>query len=171
MQITVPGIKAFLGNMAKQTGGKNKTGATSAPAEPPAQAQPASQSAQRFPRGLPVIGRLPVARQFQVLLALLGVFLLLAAIIVFVNYRETSQNTAYISTATEMQMLSQRIANSAQQAVQGSPVAFDQLQGGRDQFIANLDLLTKGGNKLGVSVSPSMLTSCQNDRALSCSSA
>ncbi len=155
MQITVPGIKAFLGNMAKQTGGKNKTGATSAPAEPPAQAQPASQSAQRFPRGLPVIGRLPVARQFQVLLALLGVFLLLAAIIVFVNYRETSQNTAYISTATEMQMLSQRIANSAQQAVQGSPVAFDQLQGGRDQFIANLDLLTKGGNKLGVSVSPS----------------
>jgi len=154
MQITVPDIKAFLGKAANKVGAKNKADAMPAPAAP-ALAQPAPSPAQQLSRGLPVIGRWPVARQFQVLLGLLGVFLLLAAIFMFINYRETSQNTAYISTATEMQMLSQRIANSAQQAVQGSVVAFDQLHQGRDQFIANLGLLVKGGKKLGVSVPPS----------------
>ena len=151
MQITVPDIKAFLGKKL----GKVKTDSASASGSA-AVAAPASQPApQRIGGGLPIIGRWPVARQFQVLLAALGVFLLLAAIAVLITYREASKNTVYISTATEMQMLSQRIANSAQQAAQGSALAFDQLQKGRDQFIANLGLLTKGGDKFGVSVPPS----------------
>lgn len=151
MQITVPDIKAFLGKTAKAVGTKNKTGSAPATTQIRSALQPARQSS----RGLPIIGRWPVARQFQVLLALLGVFLLLAAIFVFVNNRETTQNAAYISTATEMQMLSQRIANSAQQAAQGRDAAFDHLQQGRDQFIANLGLLIKGGKKLGASIPPS----------------
>jgi len=153
MQITVPDIKAFLGITASKARAIKKAGAIPAPA--PAQVQPASQPVQRLPRGLPAIGRLPVARQFQVLLALLGVFLLAATIFVVINNRETTQNSAYTSTATEMQMLSQRIANSAQQAAQGSVIAFNQLQQGRDQFVANLNLLAKGGEKFGVSVAPS----------------
>ena len=153
MQITVPDIKAFLGISASKAGAIKKAGVT--PATVPAQAQPAPQSVQRLPRGLPVIGRWPVARQFQILLALLGVFLLAAMIFVFINNQEAAQNAAYTSTATEMQMLSQRIANSAQQAAQGSATAFNQLQQGRAQFVANLKLLAKGGEKFGVSVPPS----------------
>ena len=153
MQITVPDIKTFLGIKAGKAGTIKKAVATPAPV--PAQSQPAPQSVQRLPRGLPVIGRWPVARQFQILLALLAVFLLAAMIFVFINNREAAQNATYTSTATEMQMLSQRIANSAQQAAQGSPVAFNQLQQGRTQFVANLKLLAKGGEKFGVSVPPS----------------
>jgi twitching motility protein PilJ len=54
-----------------------------------------------------------------------------------------------------MQMLSQRIANSAQQAVQGSAPAFAQLAQSRDQFVANLQLLMQGGTKHGLTVNPS----------------
>ncbi len=145
MQITVPAIKAILG---KKTDSAPAGAANAAPASLPTQ--------KRIGGGLPVIGHWTVARQFQVLLATLGVFLLLAAITVVVIYREASKNTVYISTATEMQMLSQRIANSAQQATQGSATAFDQLQKSRDQFIESLSLLTKGGDKFGVSVPPSV---------------
>ncbi len=119
----------------------------------PDQAQTAGE--QERPRGLPVIGRLPVTQQFRVLLALLGAFLLGAALLATLQNREAAQNAVYISTATEMQMLSQRIANSAQQAAQGIPVAFKQLQESRDRFKANLKLLTSGGEKDNVDVAPS----------------
>jgi twitching motility protein PilJ len=54
-----------------------------------------------------------------------------------------------------MQMLSQRMANSAQQAAQGVPSAFPQLRESRDQFIADLRLLQDGGERNGVAVSSS----------------
>ncbi len=150
MQITVANIKAFLGR------GKDTAKTKSKPAEtPPAPAQPSPQLAQKPLRGLPIIGRWSVTRQFQVLIGLMGVFLLAAAVIVYVNYRQALQNSTYVSTATEIQMLSQRIANSTQQATQGNPVGFTRLEESREQFITNLDLMTNGGEKLGVSVPPS----------------
>jgi twitching motility protein PilJ len=85
-------------------------------------------------------------------------FLMLAATCVYFNFRQVTQNTQYLATATEMQMLSQRIANSAQQAVQGSTPAFGQLRQSQDQFVENLQLLTKGGPRLGVSVAASPRT-------------
>jgi twitching motility protein PilJ len=103
-------------------------------------------------RPLPLIHHLPVARQMHILLIVLTALLGLAALTAFVYNRGTSHAAVYISTATEMQMLSQRIANSAQQAAQGAPAAFDQLQRSRDQFNADLQLLAAGGEKLGVSV-------------------
>jgi twitching motility protein PilJ len=83
---------------------------------------------------------------------------MLAATCVYFNFRQVTQNTQYLATATEMQMLSQRIANSAQQAVQGSTPAFGQLRQSQDQFVENLQLLTKGGPRLGVSVAASPQT-------------
>ena len=85
-------------------------------------------------------------------------FLLLAAACVYFNFRQVTQSTQYLATATEMQMLSQRIANSAQQAVQGSTPAFGQLRRSQDQFVENLQLLTKGGPRLGVTVAASSQT-------------
>ena len=106
-------------------------------------------------RSLPVIGQWPVARQFQMLLALLAGLLLMAALLVALHNREAAQTAVYVSTATEMQMLSQRMANSAQQAAQGVPSAFPQLRESRDQFIADLRLLQDGGERNGVAVSSS----------------
>ena len=105
--------------------------------------------------GLPLIGHWPVTRQFRVLLAILAVFLLTAALLATLQNREAAQTAVYVSTATEMQMLSQRIANSAQQAVQGIPVAFAQLKESRDRFNGNLKLLAQGGEKNNVVVDPS----------------
>jgi len=106
-------------------------------------------------RSLPLIGQWPVARQFQMLLALLAGLLLTAALLVTLHNREAAQKTVYVSTATEMQMLSQRMANSAQQAAQGVPSAFPQLRESRDQFTADLRLLQDGGERNGVSVASS----------------
>lgn len=106
-------------------------------------------------RSLPVIGQWPVARQFQLLLAMLAGLLLAAALLVTLHNREAAQSAAYVSTATEMQMLSQRMANSAQQAAQGVPSSFAQLRDSRDQFITDLRLLQEGGERNGVNVAPS----------------
>jgi twitching motility protein PilJ len=116
--------------------------------EPPARAKARAS-------GLPLIGGYSVGTQLQILIGLLIFFLLVAAACVYFNVRLVAQNALYSSTATEMQMLSQRIANSAQQAVQGSATAFSQLGQSRDQFVENLKLLTKGGTKVSVTVAPS----------------
>jgi twitching motility protein PilJ len=118
--------------------------------------EPAAKVAVAAPSGdLPLIGHLGTARRLQIVIGLLVLFLVAAAVCVYVSYRLTSQFTVYQSTATEMQMLSQRIANSAQQAAQGSAAAFPQLKQGQDQFFADLRLLLLGGERFGVSVPPS----------------
>ncbi len=114
--------------------------------------QPATETNAR---SLPVIGQWPVARQFQLLLALLAGLLLAAVVMISLHNREAAQSAAYISTATEMQMLSQRMANSAQQAAQGVPSSFAQLRDSRDLFATDLKLLQEGGERNGVTVSPS----------------
>ncbi|MGE5465551.1 MAG: methyl-accepting chemotaxis protein [Methanocella sp.] len=151
MNISIPTIKlklpAFLKRARKET-----TASTAA-------AAPASAAGLKWSafadRPLPFIGRWPVAKQFKTLIAMVLIFPTLATIVVFVDIRKAAQTAVYVSTATEMQMLSQRIANAAQQAVRGTPLAFTQLQQSRDRFIGNLELLSKGGEKLGVSVPPS----------------
>ncbi len=121
-------------------------------------AAPAASSGaagMKLPGNLPLIGHLPVAQQLRVLLIVLGVSLLTATALVFLQSREAARTTIYISTSTEMQMLSQRIANAVQQAAQGVPSSFPQLKQSREQFIANLNLLENGGAKLGVEVQAS----------------
>ena len=105
--------------------------------------------------GVPLIGLRAVSKQVPVLIGLVSFFLVVSAVCVYFNFRQSAQNTQYLSTATEMQMLSQRIANSAQQAVQGSTSAFSQLGRSQDQFVENLQLLTRGGARLGVTVAAS----------------
>jgi twitching motility protein PilJ len=98
---------------------------------------------------------LSTPRQLQILIALLVLFLAIAAGSVYVGNRLAAQAAAYQATATEMQMLSQRMANSAQQAAQGSVEAFRQLKQGQDRFVGDLRLLLLGGGRSGVDVPPS----------------
>ncbi|OGA07775.1 MAG: chemotaxis protein [Betaproteobacteria bacterium RIFCSPLOWO2_12_FULL_65_110] len=94
---------------------------------------------------LPVIGRLPVARQLQVLLLFLGFFVAIAGFVIFVDYRAAKHGTIYLSTAGRMGMLSQRISKATQAGLSGSAAGFGQLKQSRDQFAQALGLLTQGG--------------------------
>ena len=79
----------------------------------------------RQPTRLPLVGHLPIVRQFQILAALLVAFIVLALLALFFNSRVSSQAVASATTATEMQMLSQRLARGTALAVQGSAPAFE----------------------------------------------
>jgi twitching motility protein PilJ len=84
-----------------------------------------SSPEMRQPGRLWLIGHLPIVRQFQVLGILLVVFILLALVMLFFNTRVSTQATASGTTATEMQMLSQRLARGTSLAVQGNVPAFE----------------------------------------------
>ena len=100
---------------------------------------------------LPVIGNLPVVKQFQVLLTLLIAFALLALLMLYLDQRATSQAAAASATATEMQMLSQRLARGAALASQGQKQAFATVEESRQRFGADLKALMEGGTPVAVS--------------------
>src|SRR6202045_4005808 len=106
----------------------------------------ATSPEMRQPGHLWIIGHLPIVRQFQMLGVLLVVFILLALVMLFLNTRVSTQATASGTTATEMQMLSQRLARGTSLAVQGNVAAFEGVKDSRDRFRADLDALIKGGN-------------------------
>jgi twitching motility protein PilJ len=109
-------------------------------------------SEMRMPRRLPLIGHLPVVRQFQLLGLLMVTFIALGALLLFLDGRLASQGAAAESTATEMQMLSQRLARGTALASQGQAAAFEGLKDSRDRFKADLDALQNGGRVKGVSL-------------------
>lgn len=97
-------------------------------------------------RSIPFIGDKPLKKQMQVL----GIAWTVAVILSFspliwygYNLYVLKQHTGI---STEMQMLSQRIAKGAQQAAQGSPVAFAQLKEADQRFSTNIKNLTVGGD-------------------------
>ncbi len=108
--------------------------------------------AMATPRKLPLIGGLPVVKQFQTLGILMVVFLLFAALMVYLDARQSTQGSAASSTATEMQMLSQRLARGSALAAQGQPDGFKAVKDSRERFKTDLDALLTGGSVRGVSV-------------------
>lgn len=97
-----------------------------------------------------------VIQQMKTLGALFGLLLLVIAALVFNDNLKSSQGTAYIAAAGEMRMLSQRLAKASAQALQGNPVAFEQLKDSRNAFAQLLEKLTSGGDigEVGVPASP-----------------
>jgi twitching motility protein PilJ len=98
------------------------------------------------------LGAARVGRQYTILGATFAVLFVASAVVVFIDNREATYGTVYVSTAAQMRMLSQRIAKAAQTGLIGSPEAFKQLQQSRDEFIAALKLLTRGGQAGDVSL-------------------
>ena len=98
------------------------------------------------------IGSLPVTKQFQVLGLLLVLFLALAALMVYLDSRQTTQSAAAMATATEMQMLSQRLARGSALAAQGQASAFPAVKDSRERFNADLQALLTGGAARGVNL-------------------
>ena len=105
-----------------------------------------------MPKRLPLIGNLPVPKQFQTLGVLMVTFLVFAALMVFLDGRQSTQGSAASSTATEMQMLSQRLARGSALAAQGQVAGFAAVKDSRERFKADLDALLNGGTVRGVSL-------------------
>jgi twitching motility protein PilJ len=87
-----------------------------------------------------------------------GVFfaiLLVIAVLVARDNRDSAQATAYVAAAGEMRMLSQRLAKASTLALQGDPVAFGQLKESRATFAELMEKLTRGGELGNVSVGAS----------------
>jgi len=104
------------------------------------------------PRKLPMIGGLPIEKQEQVLGILLVVFLGLAGFLWWLDGRIAAQQAAQVATATEMQMLSQRLARGSALAAQGQAQGFAAVRNSRDRFKADFEALVNGGSVKGVGV-------------------
>src|SRR5438105_4568830 len=105
-------------------------------------------------RSIMLLGGMRVGRQYTVLGVLFAAVFLAAAVMVVLDNRAATYGTVYVSTSTQMRMLSQRIAKAAQTGLTGNAEAFKQLRASRDQFVQSLKLLTVGGNASGVSLPP-----------------
>lgn len=93
-----------------------------------------------------------VIQQMKTLGGIFVLLLLLIAVLVFRDNRESAYNTAYVAAAGEMRMLSQRLAKASSLALQGNAVAFAQLRDSRETFGKLLTQLTNGGEVGAVSV-------------------
>ena len=105
-----------------------------------------------LPKKLPLIGGMPVVKQFQTLGVLMVTFLVFATLMVFLDARQSTQNAAAAAAASEMQMLSQRLARGTALAAQGQSGAFPAVKDSRERFRTNLDALLTGGVIRGVSL-------------------
>jgi twitching motility protein PilJ len=104
------------------------------------------------PWQLPWIGHLPVTKQLSVLGTVLFTVMIFAVLLAFLDMRAASQGAAATATATEMQMLSQRLARGSALAAQGQAPAFPTVRDSRARFGANLDALMNGGEVRGKSL-------------------
>ena len=100
-------------------------------------------------KGLPLIGHLPVVKQFQILGLLLLTFLALAVLMLFLDGRTASQQTASFATTVDMQMLSQRVTRSSVLATQGQSGAVQAVRESRDRFQEDLNAFLNGGSVRG----------------------
>ncbi len=98
---------------------------------------------------LPLIGKLPVSRQYQALGTLILFLLAATAAVVAIDVRMATHGTVYVASAGQMRMLSQRIAKETQGGLQGNAEAFRRLRDSRDTFVSLLGLLTSGGDAPG----------------------
>ena len=116
---------------------------------------PMTVSAEMMPTKMPLPAFLagqPVVQQMKTLGGIFVLLLLLVAVLVFRDNRESAHNTAYVAASGEMRMLSQRLAKASSLALQGNAVAFGQLKDSRETFGKLLSTLTSGGDVGGVGV-------------------
>ena len=84
-------------------------------------------------KGTPLIGKLPVGKQLQLLSLALVAFLVIAVISAYFDNREAAYGTRYVGDSSKLLMLSQRMAKDAQQALLGNFGAFEGLSQGRQR--------------------------------------
>jgi twitching motility protein PilJ len=101
------------------------------------------------------LGQYEVSRQLQILGVVLVFVMLTLGGLVYHDSNQSSYKAAYATAASEMRMLSQRLAKASNFAVQGNPAAFKQLRESREIFARNLEQLRNGGEINGTAIPPS----------------
>jgi twitching motility protein PilJ len=92
----------------------------------------------------PLMGKLPVGKQLQMLSVALLAFLAIAVVSAYFDNRVAAQGTRYIAESSKLLMLSQRLAKDAQQGLLGNFGAFEGLSQGRQTVTEVMALLDKG---------------------------
>jgi len=105
--------------------------------------------------GFGFLAKYPVTRQLQILGLTLVLLMGVIAGLVYQDNRASAYNTAYVATAGELRMLSQRLAKASSLALQGDPFAFMLLRDSHGKFAFNMDRLKNGGELFGLTVPPS----------------
>jgi twitching motility protein PilJ len=120
-------------------------------------ARPAPKKVVRTGEGIarfrmPFIGEKSITSQMQVLGTMAFTLLVLTGLMVFIDAKGRTENSTYITIASQMQYHTQRLAKAAGQAARGLQVAFPQVQDSRDEFANYLAILQNGGFAFGVDV-------------------
>jgi twitching motility protein PilJ len=105
-------------------------------------------------RRTPLLGSLPLKRQVNLLIGIIAVGLTLALGSGAYDSRSTRMLAAHNEVVGDALMHSQRLAKAASIAVQGSTLAYDQLQDSVKYLTAASEALTGGGNIAGARISP-----------------
>lgn len=95
---------------------------------------------------LPLIGHLAPRQQMAIMLVVMISSLVLFALTAFLSFKAAENNAKHQAIATEMQMLSQRLARASNQAVQGNAESFQILEEAYLKFDENLKELTDGNS-------------------------
>ncbi|MBL8383778.1 MAG: type IV pili methyl-accepting chemotaxis transducer N-terminal domain-containing protein [Burkholderiales bacterium] len=96
---------------------------------------------------LPVIGHLPVERQYSLLALVLLASLALLALMVGKDAADANRAAAGVAIAGDALMHTQRLAKAVPNAVQGNAAAFAQLKESRDAVAVNLASLSGEGDR------------------------
>ncbi|MDD5181117.1 MAG: methyl-accepting chemotaxis protein [Gallionellaceae bacterium] len=112
----------------------------------PQKSAPASREGSAF--SIPLLGRLDVARQLQILGGILLGLVLLTAVAAYMDNRLAAQNTRYVTQSSRLLMLSQRLAKDAEQSLSGDQMAFENMTRSLESFNSILTLLDKGDDRL-----------------------
>ena len=135
------------------TGSKNPSDLTVSADTVMDAAQSVSKKAAGF--SLAVMSQYSVGKQLQIYGGALALVIVLAIGIVAHVNQEATYSSAYIATAGEMQMLSQRLAKASSLALQGNMEAFSQLRDSHRRFSEDVKALTDGGTLANTIVPPS----------------
>ncbi|MCQ9373615.1 methyl-accepting chemotaxis protein [Methyloversatilis sp. XJ19-13] len=136
MALNIPGLKSAA-----------QAGSDHAPSNP--------VDAAGFLRGrLPLIGHLPLGQQVRALAVIFLLFIALAAVLVWQDWRGTRQNAAHIHAAGQLRTLMQGVTQSAPQVLAGQASALGEISSARAAVTALLDTLNRGGEADGVALPP-----------------
>ena len=96
---------------------------------------------------VPLVGHLPIEKQYLYTGGTLVVSLLLAAGFTTYGIIKSGNQAHYLDSAGHVSMLTQRLPSLAQQAVQGNPAAFKEFNTGRNEFAKTVMDLRDGDRK------------------------
>jgi twitching motility protein PilJ len=145
MAITINGLKGLAGRMTEKVTGKSGSDQTTLIM------QTVRKLADKEPGKVPLIGSLPIEKQYLYTGGTLIVSLLLAAGFTIYSSVQLDNRTGYETRAGELKVLSQRLPLTAQQSVLGNAAAFKKLEAGKASFETTLKGLTEGDDTVPAS--------------------